>query len=311
MERNKIGAAIQYFRESYNISQAKLCKGLCSIATLSRIESGDRDVDSLLLETLLERLGKTPNMFELILTDLDYELYQKREELKYQIQERNNVRVSELLQEYENSSVTKGIVHRQFIIYCRALLNEISNGSILKTIELLQASIVCTIPDFETSIIEDYFLSHSEIEILINIIQHMIEAGMIDRAKVILEQVLKYYENQITVDDNDRRFIKAITIACKLHLQEGDLIKALDLCNRGLEKNKGSRKIDQRAELTYLKSLIMEGIYKDKLIKGISHEDCVKQYLQAYYLYDFLEEFGTAEYIKKHLWEEYQWEDID
>lgn len=312
MERYKIGAAIQYFRESYNISQAKLCKGLCSIATLSRIESGDRDVDSLLLETLLERLGKTPNMFELILTDLDYELFQKREELKKHIQDGNHAIAYKLLKEYEAIAASKGSVHRQFITYCKALLNEISNGPFDLTIGLLLESIICTVPDFQTSFIKEYNLSLSELNIVLSIIQHMITAGMLDRAKEILNQVVEYFHNQFPEEDNYRLYyVKIVTIASRLYLQEGEYIQALDMCNKGLEKNKGSRKLDQLEILIYLKAQIMEKLLQSDVNMGISREDCINLYLQSYYLYNFLDDNNTANQIKQHLREEYQWEDTD
>lgn len=311
MDKNKIGAAIQYFRESYNISQAKLCKGLCSIATLSRIESGDRDVDSLLLETLLERLGKTPNMFELILTDLDYELYLKREEIMIQIQERNCMNLSELINQYEKITETKGSIHRQFVTYCKALQNDLNNGPIKLTIELLLESITCTVPDFQTSTIKEYYLSLSELNVIVNIIQHMIEAGMINSAKEILKQVVEYFENHFPEEENYRLYIKVAIIASRFHLEEGEYIQALNMCNKGLERNKGSRKLERLESLTYLKAQIMEALLNSKANIGISREDCINQYLQSYYLFSFLDDFLTANQIKKHLREEYQWEDID
>jgi transcriptional regulator with XRE-family HTH domain len=84
---NNIGSAISYFRDTYHISQSKLCKGLCSVSTLSRIEAGERDIDAFLLEIFLERLGKIPYQFELILTDFDYEAYQSRKEISKLIED--------------------------------------------------------------------------------------------------------------------------------------------------------------------------------------------------------------------------------
>lgn len=311
MENNKIGSAIQYFRETYQISQSKLCRGLCSVATFSRIEAGERDVDSLLLEALLERLGKTPNQFEIILTDIDYILYQNREEVKRQINNQNSETAQVLLVEYEKTAASKGSVHMQFIMNYRALLNELFGGKVEDTVELLMDAISCTVPDFMTNRIKDYYLSNSELNIIIDIIKRLISFRMIKRAKEILDQVLEYMGEHQLIEENNRLYPKVAVIASQIYIQEKDYQRALEMCNKGLEMNKGSRKIDYQGDLLLLKAKAIEEILKanDEWISG--HQECLKLYLQAYYIFDFCEEHLTASKIKKHLEEEYQWEGID
>ncbi len=311
MENNKIGSAIQYFRENYKISQSKLSKGLCSVPTLSRIEAGARDVDSLLLEALLERLGKTPNQFELILTDLDYESYQSREDIKKLIEENNLQAAEHLLNLYEKIFSAKGNVHKQFIVSCRAFLNEIRGGDVRETIELFMEAISYTVPDFKTNEISDYFLSSTELTIIIDIIRRLVAADFIVRAKEILFQVLDYLENHISMADNSRLYPKVAIIACQLYQRENNPMMALELCEKGIERNMGSRKLDYRAELALIKAQTtedlarMEGCWEQKM------RECKRLFLEAYYIYDFCEEFHIAEEIKWHLQEIYKWEDTD
>lgn len=307
MESNKIGSAIQYFRESYQISQSKLCKGLCSVATLSRIEAGERDVDSLLLETLLERLGKTPNQFELILADFDYVSYQNREEIKKQIENNNFEAAYSLLNTYENIAASKGPVHKQFIITSRALLNELQGGEVERTIELFMEAVSYTVPDFKTNEIIDYYLSYTELNIIIDIIQRLKSAGLTDRAKEILFRVLEYLDMHNSMEEYNRLYPKVAIIASRLFMQEQDLNKALELCNKGLEINKGNRKLDYRGELYLIKAQITEALFKTQSNWKTLQDECLKLYLQAYYVFDFCEERTTAEKIKKYLQEEYKW----
>ena len=311
MENNKIGSAIQYFRETLQISQGILCKGLCSVTTLSRIEAGERDVDSLLLETLLERLGRTPNQFELILTDFDYVLYQMREDIKKLIDDKNHLTAATMLKEYEKIAASKGSVHMQFIINCRALLNELDGGTVDTTIELFMEAISCTVPDFKTNEINDYYLSNSELHIIINLIQRMIAAGIYDRAKEILEQILLYLDTHNSIEENNSLYPKVAVIACQFFMQNQDIDRALDMCNKGLEKNKGNRKMDHLGELTLIKAQTTEYLLKGQKQWETAKSECIKLFLQAYYVFDFCEEDAKAELIKSHLKEEYQWEDID
>lgn len=310
-DKNNIGAVVQYFREFYQISQGKLCKGLCSIATFSRIEAGERDVDALLLETLLERLGRTPNRFELILTDQDYVLYQKRERIKELILYKSYDEAFALVNEYETLAASKGSVHRQFIISSKALLNEINGGDINTTIDLFMEAILCTIPKFKSNNIKEIYLSNSELHIIIDVIERMISAGMTKQAEELLNQILKYLDLHKTIEENNRLYPKVAIIASRFYLQENNLIGALYMCNKGLDKNKGNRKMDYLGELTYIKAQTTEALLKTKMIEGITKQECLKLYKQAYYVYSFCEEHAIADNIKKYLREEYQWEDIN
>ena len=76
-ERNALSAAISYFRQKKNLSLEQVCEGLCSVATLTRIEQGERSADSLLGTLLLERIGKEAEQFELLQNDEDYALWKK------------------------------------------------------------------------------------------------------------------------------------------------------------------------------------------------------------------------------------------
>ena len=82
MEINTLGAVLKYYREKYEIVQDDLCDGICIPAELSKTESGEKVIDSLVAERLLGRIGKTVLQFELLLNDEDYGLWKLREEIK-------------------------------------------------------------------------------------------------------------------------------------------------------------------------------------------------------------------------------------
>lgn len=306
-----IGNAIQYFRESSYISQSKLAKGICSVATLSRIESGERDADSLLLETLLERLGKTSNQFEIILSDADYILYQKREEIKKQLADKNFEEEHRLLMEYEKVALSKGPVHKQFICTCKALLNELNGKEVATTIGLLLDAITCTIPDFKTTNINEYCLSYSELNIIIDIVDRMLIEGIFDKAKELVQQVLNYLDIHETIGENNRIYQRAALLAGRIFMQEKNLKRALEICDKGLEKNIGSRRMDYIGELYLIKAKATEGLLKQNCEWNPAHRECLRLYFQAYYMLDFSDNHTEAEEIKRHLKEEYQWADID
>ena len=55
MEQKMMEVVLKYYREKYHLRQEDICRGICSVTTLSRLEQGSREVDSLLGQTLLGR----------------------------------------------------------------------------------------------------------------------------------------------------------------------------------------------------------------------------------------------------------------
>lgn len=56
MDHKSLGVILEYYRKKEKLSLEKVSKGICSRATLQRIELGDKLVDSLMGERLLGRL---------------------------------------------------------------------------------------------------------------------------------------------------------------------------------------------------------------------------------------------------------------
>jgi len=309
---NNIGSAIQYFRETYHISQSKLCKGICSVSTLSRIEAGERDIDGFILETFLERLGRIPYQYELILNDSDYEAYQSRMEINKLIEDKAIDEARRLVNEYDELVSDKGTPHRQFVMVCNARLNELEGGKPEATIDMLMEAISCTVPDFNTDEISEYFLSYSEFGIILEILQKLILFKMTDRAHKTLNQIIDYMFWHSQMEHNVNIYPKVAAIGSRFLLEQNELDRALELSNKGLEMNKGSRRMDYIGELNLIKAQATEGKFKAVgLWKSCDKGECINLYLKAYYSFKFFEEYTVTDMIKKHLQEEYQWEDID
>lgn len=103
MRDKNSGKMIFTLRSHYKISMEKLAKGICSITSLSRFESCERIPDKLLLDALLQRLGKSSDKLEAIMTVADYRLFVHREKIEECIITEDYKTAKELLSEYEKS----------------------------------------------------------------------------------------------------------------------------------------------------------------------------------------------------------------
>ena len=82
MSNITIGRIIEKLRQEKNYSRKKLCQGLCSTQTLIKIENNKSDVDKFMSDILLQRLGKSPDKLEILISKEEYRKLYMRDEIE-------------------------------------------------------------------------------------------------------------------------------------------------------------------------------------------------------------------------------------
>lgn len=300
-----VGITIQFYRKKYNISQSKLCKGLCSVATLSRIETGEREEDGLLLETLLERIGISPNKFEFILEASDYSAFQLRNKIDYLISINNYQAASDLLNMYIKVTKTKSNIHKQYIKKTQAYISEFEGTSIEETIKKLYESIIYTVPNLKENNLKSNYLSRSEINIIINIVRRLILIKKYDKSQIILKQLLGLIENHYSIEIQSDIYPEVAIILCNIYIKKNELNNALKICNTAFEILKSSITLEYRGELALIKARIIEKLFKIQNSK-YNQDDIIYYFFQSYYIFLFSGEDNKAQNIKEYLLKEYK-----
>ena len=118
-----IGSLIGYLRTEANISQEELCRGLCSRPFLARLEKGERDCEKIVAEALLQRLGMAADRIDFIAGPEEQQWILLREALYRSIEETDENGAAEAFEEYESYAAGKSPLHRQLLLYYRAVLN--------------------------------------------------------------------------------------------------------------------------------------------------------------------------------------------
>ena len=78
MEIKEIGRMLYQLRTKRGISQEELCQGICSVATLSRFEAGERRLDIFVFHALFQRVGKSTEHINVMLTIEEFIYFVKR-----------------------------------------------------------------------------------------------------------------------------------------------------------------------------------------------------------------------------------------
>jgi transcriptional regulator with XRE-family HTH domain len=230
MRTNDMGKMLGKLRRKSHISQQLLCKGLCSKQMLSFIENGERVPDILLLEALLQRLGKSTEKFELIISMEEYEKIEKREEIEYCLRMGMRDKAAIQLAEYQKNYGAEGKIQK---IYCqtRTGILWLTDGKIEEAEKILLETLNKIIPQWEDEGLEMKLLAGIEIETILLLAQLWIRQGKTTKAQNILEELMRYIRKNIT---DEEEYIKQQSRVAALlgeqYNQQGRYQETINLC---------------------------------------------------------------------------------
>ena len=201
MRNKNIGKIIHTLRTCNQISQEKLARGLCSVSALSRIEACERIPDKLLLDALLQRLGKSPDKLESIVTAGDYELYIYRENIQNCILDKDYEKAGLLLEEYAGKKEAEERVHKQYILKMKAAICELEGKDLEKSEKYIEEAIRITMPEGEREALNNSLLSIPEIQLILMKISHYENKDNDKQIWEVLNQLNDYVKEHYTDEE--------------------------------------------------------------------------------------------------------------
>ena len=164
MKMLEIGRMLYTLRKERAMSQEELCRGLCSVATLSRFEKGENRPDIYTFHALLERLGRTAKDINIVLTLEEFEYMVRRRNVEIAFLSKNYEQAEKDLTNMEDELQDKGIALQRQDIYCMyGLLYLYKEQNYKKALEWIEKALKETISDRKTSI----YFCNSEIQLML------------------------------------------------------------------------------------------------------------------------------------------------
>lgn len=211
MEQNTMGVMLFYYREKHKLSQEQVCEGICSVATLSRVEQGVREIDSLMSETLLGRIGKEVTLFEIMLDEEDYCRWKIRDEIVKEVERGDYERALKHIEQYRVLAVDASDIHEQFLQFYELKII-ISRGEKKEKIgQLAKAILKLTMPKYGR--IRERSVLYSPIEIQLVLI--MIEydgTGDIRQKEARLLELLAYIDEYYSDRKKEEESIEILRV---------------------------------------------------------------------------------------------------
>jgi len=239
------GELIKNLRREIGVSQEELADRLyMNQRSLSRIETGETEIDVWRFMSFMELLGMPTEDFWLMYLDTqEYDDYRMYKQIKNLLWKGELAETKELVEEFENriegNKLSKHGFVRQFIAYVKTATDEtISDEQAIEN--LIEAMCICR-PNFDESKVAEYHLTYNEINILGAIAVRASKIGNIEQSINLYKALIDNRENIKASDEDMWGVIPNLMSGLTTLLGRAKRYKeSLDYCNKALEASRKS-----------------------------------------------------------------------
>lgn len=298
----RLGDIIRMTRKSLSITQEQLSDGICSVETLSRIETGRQNPSKDTYELLMERMGRIRERAYSMLSVSDFKVLEKMKFFEDCIKLYDYEQAEVVLNEIKEI-LGDSILDKQFLIRAENLVNYRLHRITVDTfLNGLQEAIRLTIPEYGKLSLSNWPLSMNEAGLLINISSAYGEKGDYSKANEILEEAYSALK-QSYMDDLQRAFLLTTVInnLSKNYGLTGDHTKAIAMAKEGIEISKKYRIANVLSNMLYTVTWNLEQLINKGLLPPEDKAECFKYLKQAYYIASAMQQPFIKKFIFDHI----------
>ena len=302
MGRYRLGDIIRMTRKSLSITQEQLSEDICSVETLSRIETGKQNPSRDVYELLMERMGRIRERAYSILSVSDFKILEKMQLFEEAIQSLDFHRAEHILEEILKKPRYTNL-DKQFIIRARCLVNyRLGRIGIDDFLEELQKAIRITIPKYGSISLVNWPLTYNETNIILNISTAYAEKKDYQKGIGILEEAYSAL-NQSYMDEDLRTMMQVIILnnLSKWYGLIENHWKAIDFTLQGIKICKEHKIGIALPNLLYNYAWNKERLIEKGVLSQENKRECITYLKQAYYISCAMQYPYGEQFMKKHL----------
>lgn len=232
-----VGDFLRETRMRKGYTQEEVSYGICTAASLSRIENGAQKPGRLIMEKLFERLGTENNLFNSFVSREEMELYSAIQELIRNITDKDISKIESQVDVVELMTKDTTELEHQCLYFAKGELARQRDENNDKAMELYMKAIHITLPDFDgKNPLRSNLLTFDEIMIINAIAILYAESGNIMLAIQLDMWLKEYMESKIV--DGTMKIAKYPMILYNLSNWFGDrncYTEAFELANQGID----------------------------------------------------------------------------
>ncbi len=175
---------LKAMRKGKHVTLKKLCKGICSVSMLGRIEAGERLPEKMVRDRFMERLGLPNDYFEDYLQPDEYALWKSRKALLQAVENKNIAKADRLIAQYEQGDRRQSsAVEGQFYLVMKAQLAQYRNAPRDELCTLYERALRLTVPEIRYDKWGEQLLSLQEWNLLLEYIHFGGDIGRLEGAE--------------------------------------------------------------------------------------------------------------------------------
>lgn len=235
MNKLTTGSFINKLRAEQRVSKTMLSDGLCAYQLLQKIEKDQAECSLELFTMLLQRLGKSSDKLEYILSWREYRLQCIRDWFMVCVFKGNRKWSERTLRLYEQKSEKTGTVQQMHLCRGRALISYRLGHDAVLAEEWLKKALDATFCHWREPCWVGYRISVFELENVLALVRMYQEQGK--RGRELLVLCDRYIQQYITDgEEHAKIYSKYAWLAAEDCRRDGHIGQALALCTEALEE---------------------------------------------------------------------------
>lgn len=269
------GEYLKHERKSRKISQGEVSKGLCSVSSLSRIESGKQLPSRKLSVALFSRMGLYLDEKLILMTNIEHRRWQLEREIANKYCD-NNFEFKNLLDEYENLGEMEHL-EKQHFLFLSFLYESKHNVPLEILLQKLFSILEMTVEDFSFDLqLHEKYLTNIEILLLNNIALLSYDLGKKEEAMNLMKNLLEYYRRKPTEKREYLRNVPLLIFNLTNWLGLAGLYEeGLKLSEEGIELCKKEKLLQWFPKLIFNKGYCLFFLGKKEEAEIIMNEACI------------------------------------
>lgn len=232
----RLGVMIKSLRQETKLNQTVLAYGISSIPEISRIENGEKEPDSFLINALVQRMGKNLDEFRFVTSGSEYQIIQLRAQIQTAMLQHDMDTAEQCLEQYETYAESKKNLHKQYVLMVGAAIRYVKSKDHTGCMEMLREAVPLSIFDISDTKNMFYGWSLQETHLLLFYSLLLLEEGNVAEAVALLEQLVEYIEKRYTSEElKNNSFPGACYLLAKAYLLRGEKKRSYELCEKGVE----------------------------------------------------------------------------
>lgn len=307
---DRVGEAVKIVRNRYHLKARQVYSGLISQSAYQKLENGVREIRPHILEAILSRLGIVCSYVEMLISNRDFEIYYIEEEYKRAMREEDYIVAEQLKDRFRKEYGLQDNVLRQKGYIMEGDLACQKENDFKRALDLYNQAFCCTISFDEQKKEDMQLLSKEELRLSIRIAELFMRIGEMKKAEQHLWKIKSYmavFPKKMDKVDEEAKLYYYLGIFLFEQNEYREVLSYLERSIALLSRMKG---FTIQGDLFFYRALTLETLYQKENGWETMKRKVLRDFITAYYVYEFQENKEKCDWIREHIGENYEWQNI-